>query len=86
MADSKPKAPKVDPKTVDCENYTYEQWMKFVDACVYKHVCLTTNDLADTNTRDMYEGGDSAEEAARNIIEYNCEDMGIDPESILGDE
>jgi hypothetical protein len=48
---------------------TYETWMKEVDAEVFRILGVGVHDLSDFASRDAYESGIPAEDAAQEAIE-----------------
>lgn len=50
---------------------TYDEWLKKVNRVVEGIAGVGIDDLADTNTRDMYEDGESVVNAANRILEEN---------------
>jgi hypothetical protein len=47
---------------------TYEEWIKEIDAFIFKRAGLTTHDLADWLSRDLYDAGESVREGARECL------------------
>lgn len=47
---------------------TYGEWMSAIDAFIFKRAGLTTHDLADWLSRDLYDVGESVREGARECL------------------
>lgn len=50
---------------------TYNEWMEKVDSYLLGKVGLTSSDLADGPSRGAYDGGDSPEDYANELLEDN---------------
>jgi hypothetical protein len=55
---------------------TYEAWMRQVDRVISSKIGLTSEDLSDFNSRDLYDAGVSPEEAADECLSEQDFDMG----------
>ena len=56
---------------------SYETWMKAVDLAVQGLCGLSVHDLPDWLSRDSYDGGDTPQEAAAQVVEDALEEMGF---------
>jgi hypothetical protein len=48
----------------------FEQWLRKVNYHLIQQCGMVSDDLPDRPYRDMYEGGDSPEDAATEALEY----------------
>jgi DNA-binding ferritin-like protein (Dps family) len=53
---------------------SYDDWMKAVNRYLFARLGISIHDLADFRSRDLYQDGASAEEAALTALE--CDDVG----------
>lgn len=50
---------------------TFEQWMKQVDRAVENVAYVSLYDLPDINYRDLFDSGETPDNAAREALEYS---------------